>query len=824
MSQLQLYNKPPKPGYLGGYNWSAVAVGLLVLVLANFFCTQYIANQFQYQPALGQPLVRLRAGAIYPPFAWVKWGWQHMTDQDAAIRAPFLRGMLVLVAGSFLSIGVFFAMTNRRARRLSRNAEHLHGSARWAEQTDILASGLLTAHDGVFVGGWSPDGKRLNYLRHNGPEHVLVFAPTRSGKGVSLVIPTLLAWSESAIVYDIKGENWAKTAGFRAQAGHICLKFAPEEAEVATRFNPLSEVRIFTLRDVSDAQNIATMIIQTGEDPTSENAAYFQEAACSITSGLILHACYAAALKGRQATLADLSDLYACPGESFQDTLADLLNFEHDPGGHHHWKMPDGSPTVTHPVVRKKAQEMLNKFEKDFSGVLSTATTALAVYCDPLVARNTAGFGPAYAQKAKALVRASFDMGESARYRVVEQVDSELLNYLYAAISCVGHGLYGDAAWILRLFTARCPSFLAENESRFVVDLISAFIRSALERRFASGSFEVGELELIEAIDMFRGAVDTTEGYQRESLARAALSNVRDAATKSMLEQALSKNSEMMTWRGDGIVSNSSFAAEGRSVGAQAVDLLVSGMIAFENGRFEEAGRHFEQIRARKDELANHHVWPVFLREEGALLSSLGRNEEAYDGVSEALSVFERTGDAQQKAITLRVLSGIYRDAGKPDAAVVLLRESLKSFIEQAMPDAAAECILNLGTIDFLAGRYQSAQTLFREALSLFHLSGLGKNSEYSASFNLALTEMAIGRVEAGLLKLLECAAVTRDRHLHVFVACCWHIAQNGKMVDRVWLERRAAAIIAMSLEEIKQIADAHASELTGLPLTLDPS
>ena len=390
MSQPKLYNKPPKPGYLGGYNWPAVAVGLLVLVLANFFCTLYIANQFQYQPALGPPLVRLRAGAIYQPFAWVKWGWQHMTDQDPAVRTPFLRGMLVLVAGSFLSVGVFFAMANRRARLLSRNAEHLHGSARWAEQADILATGLLTAGEGVFVGGWSPDSKRLNYLRHNGPEHVLVFAPTRSGKGVSLVIPTLLAWSESAIVYDIKGENWAKTAGFRAQAGHICLKFAPVEAEVGTRFNPLSEVRIFTLRDVSDAQNIADMIIQTGEKPATEEAAYFQEAACSLTSGLILHACYAAALKGCQATLADLSDLYTCPGESFEETLADLLNFEHDPGRHQHWTMPDGSPTATHPVVRKKAQEMLNKKEKDFSGVLSTATTALAVYCDPLVARNTA--------------------------------------------------------------------------------------------------------------------------------------------------------------------------------------------------------------------------------------------------------------------------------------------------------------------------------------------------------------------------------------------------------------------------------------------------
>ncbi len=442
----------------------------------------------------------------------------------------------------------------------------------------------------------------------------------------------------------------------------------------------------------------------------------------------------------------------------------------------------------------------------------------------PIVEKVAAGFGPAYAQKAEALVRSSFDVRESARHRVGEQVDSELLNYVYAAISCIGHGNSEGAAWILRLLSTRCPSFLAENECRFVVDLISTFTRSALERQLASGSFEEAELELIEAIDGFRATVDTTANYHRESLTRAALGNVRDAAAKSTLEQALTHSDEMMKWRVDGIASKTSLAAQGGSVGVHAVDLLTSGMNAFENGRFEEAQRHFEQIRTRKDELANHYVWPVFLREEGALLSTLGRIEEAYDRVSEALSVFERSGDALQKAITLRVLSGIYRNAGKSDMAVVLLRESLKLFIEQEKPGAAAECIVNLGVIDLLAGRYQAAQTLFREALSLIHLTGLAKDSEYSAAFNLALTEIALGRVKAGLLKLVECAAVTRHRHSHVFVTCCWHIAQVGATVDRVWLDSRTAVIMAMSLGEIEQIADAHASELTGLPMMLDPS
>src|SRR5580700_4538891 len=295
---------------------------------------------------------------------------------------------MIVFAGSFLCIGIFFVLANRRTRKLTENAEDLHGSARWADEDDIRDTGLLTTKHGVYVGGWCPEGgRRLNYLRHNGPEHVLAFAPTRSGKGVGLVIPSLLAWEESAVIYDIKGENWAKTAGFRSQQGHLCFKFSPVEEQSSSRFNPLSEVRLFTPRDVSDAQNIANMIVRTGEDSPQER--YWQDAAASITTGMILHVCYAAALEGRVACLADLSHGFTRPGSGFRETLADLLNFEHDPGRAHDWRMPNGDPTLTHPVVREKVQEMLDKEDRDFGGVLSTAKTALTLYSDPLVAKNT---------------------------------------------------------------------------------------------------------------------------------------------------------------------------------------------------------------------------------------------------------------------------------------------------------------------------------------------------------------------------------------------------------------------------------------------------
>src|SRR3546814_11787958 len=79
------------------------------------------------------------------------------------------------------------------------------------------------------------------YWRHGGPVHGLCLGPTRSGKGVGLVVPSLLTWPGSAIVHDITGENWQITAGFRARHGRVLL-FDPTNAKSAA-YNPLLDVR-----------------------------------------------------------------------------------------------------------------------------------------------------------------------------------------------------------------------------------------------------------------------------------------------------------------------------------------------------------------------------------------------------------------------------------------------------------------------------------------------------------------------------------------------------------------------------------------------------
>jgi type IV secretion system protein VirD4 len=386
-----LYKMPEKPGFLGGYNGRSAAIGILGLIMANVLATQIVAWMFSYQRALGVPWFRFgKSFALYAPWNWIIWVFRHSAAEDARTRFAVLLGPFALCVSLVACFGLVYYLNLRRTRKLSQNTDEIHGSARWAQPADMEEAGVLGQTEGVYIGGWyDRDNQRLHYLRHDGPEHVLVFAPTRSGKGVSLVIPTLLAWNESAVIYDIKGENWAKTAGRRAEAKHLCLQFAPcDESGRTTRFNPLSEIRVGTLRDVSDAQNIADILVKNLDN--KPNDTHWIDTASIIVMGSLLHICYVAFGEGREANLADLASHFAIYGQNFRDTLKIMAATEHDKHGKFGWTLPDGRPSRVHPTVLECVQKMLDKADREFSSVVSTINTALSIYADPLVRRNTA--------------------------------------------------------------------------------------------------------------------------------------------------------------------------------------------------------------------------------------------------------------------------------------------------------------------------------------------------------------------------------------------------------------------------------------------------
>lgn len=336
--------------------WGQIAAVLLIVLAGIWSATQWTAAALGYQPELGDPWFQILELPVYPPYAFFWWWFSF----DAYAPSLFRTGSYIAVSGGFISIAVAIAMSVWRARE-AKNAQ-TYGSARWVKRSEISRAKLFT-DDGVVLGEY--DGR---YLRHDGPEHVLCFAPTRSGKGVGLVIPSLLTWPASAIVHDIKGENWKLTAGFRSASGRVLL-FDPTNADSAS-YNPLLEVRRGEC-EVRDVQNIADILVDP--DGSLDKRNHWEKTSHSLLVGAILHVLYAEADKTLAGVAAFLSD----PERSIEVTLKAML------------ATPHLGKSGTHPVVASAARELLNKSGNELSGVLSTATSYLALYRDPVVAHVT---------------------------------------------------------------------------------------------------------------------------------------------------------------------------------------------------------------------------------------------------------------------------------------------------------------------------------------------------------------------------------------------------------------------------------------------------
>ncbi len=337
--------------------WGQIAVVFTIVLVMVWAATQWTAFRLGFQSQLGNPWFELAGLPVYYPPAFFWWWFSF----DAYAPAIFVEGGIIAVSGGFIAITAAIFMSIIRARE-ARNVA-TYGSARWAEDKEIRAAGLL-GPDGVVLGRHTQD-----YLRHDGPEHVLCFAPTRSGKGVGLVVPTLLTWPASAIVHDIKGENWTLTAGFRAKHGRVLL-FDPTNAR-SSAYNPLLEVRQGEW-EVRDVQNIADILVDPEGSLDKRN--HWEKTSHSLLVGAILHVLYAE----KDKTLAGVANFLSDPRRPVEATLRAMMD------------TPHLGEAGVHPVIASSARELLNKSENERSGVLSTAMSFLGLYRDPVVARVTA--------------------------------------------------------------------------------------------------------------------------------------------------------------------------------------------------------------------------------------------------------------------------------------------------------------------------------------------------------------------------------------------------------------------------------------------------
>jgi len=336
--------------------WGQLLAVCGTVLLFVWAATEWTAWKLAFQPELGQPWFNLHSWPVYRPqdFFWWWFGY------DAYAHEIFVAGGYIAATGGIAAFLIAVAMSVWRARETKKVTTY--GSARWADTSEIRHAGLL-GDDGVMLGRWHG-----HYLRHDGPEHVLCFAPTRSGKGVGLVVPTLLTWLGSAIVHDIKGENWALTAGWRAKFGRVLL-FDPTNI-LSAAYNPLLEVRR-GIREVRDVQNIADVLV----DPEGalERRNHWEKTSHALLVGAILHVLYAEPDK----TLSGVANFLSDPRRPIESTLRAMMTTPHL-----------GKKGV-HPVVTSAARELLNKSDNERSGVLSTAMSFLGLYRDPVVAEVT---------------------------------------------------------------------------------------------------------------------------------------------------------------------------------------------------------------------------------------------------------------------------------------------------------------------------------------------------------------------------------------------------------------------------------------------------
>jgi type IV secretion system protein VirD4 len=178
------------------------------------------------------------------PWAAPAWFWYFRHDPQVL---RWLKVGLICAGTTALFAGVAVARGLRPP---------LYGDSRWAGVADLRRAGLR-ARTGILLG--RAQGRPLVF---GGPEHVLLYAPTRSGKGVGVVIPNLLTWPDSTVVLDVKRENWEATAGFRAAHGQTVLLFDPLDAEGRTaRFNPLGHIdRADPIAVLDELQRLADML------------------------------------------------------------------------------------------------------------------------------------------------------------------------------------------------------------------------------------------------------------------------------------------------------------------------------------------------------------------------------------------------------------------------------------------------------------------------------------------------------------------------------------------------------------------------------------
>ncbi|WP_163598181.1 type IV secretory system conjugative DNA transfer family protein [Moraxella catarrhalis] len=326
-----------------------------------------------------------------------------------AIKISCLAGFLAWIVMNVIVAVALFMKPKRE----------LHGSARFANDAEIRQTGLILppkeqekrftqkpSNPSILIGK-----HKEKFLEFFGNEFMFVAAPTRSGKGVAIVIPNLLHYRDSVVVLDVKNENWDLTAGFRSKYQE-CYLFAPKSEDGRShRYNPLDYIDRDETKRMADIQNIAN-IFYPSDDPKD---AFWQNQAQRIFTGLVL---YMMETIERPCTMSELIKLATPTAMPLHEWIPDIVK-----------KRQEQGRELTVECIEALMAYVNVDSDNTRSSILATLLSPLNVFSDPAVAAatSTSDFRLDEVRKKKMSIYVGIQPNELDRF-------SKLLNVFFSQL------------------------------------------------------------------------------------------------------------------------------------------------------------------------------------------------------------------------------------------------------------------------------------------------------------------------------------------------------------------------------------------------------
>lgn len=331
--------------------------GAIVSTVGLYYGVEYIS--------IAPDMIKAGTSAFSPKYLWptylqlAQYGMQYFSTLSSSDPEMLLKLLGPSIGGI---LGALFLLFILRAPLLDwrpfRMKESVHGDAKWADEAEIKDA-KLRAKKGMLLGV-----TKKGYLIVDDFQHVLLFAPTGSGKGVGFVIPNLLFWEESCVCHDIKLENYELTSGYRKnKLGQDVYVWNPADPDGMSHcYNPLDWISAKPGQMVDDVQKICNLILPEQE--------FWQNEARSLMLGVILYLC---AVPEKLKSFGEV--VRTMRSDDVVYNLAVVL---------------DTIGKRIHPVAYMNIAAFLQKADKERSGVISTLNSGLELWANPLIDTATA--------------------------------------------------------------------------------------------------------------------------------------------------------------------------------------------------------------------------------------------------------------------------------------------------------------------------------------------------------------------------------------------------------------------------------------------------